>query len=154
MSSRLFQTVREEQGLAYNIHSSVSFFDDVGDMVISAGLDAEQVSATLAIIMRELRRAAVQLPSPAELRRARDYVMGQIDLSLENTESQMMNLGEQLVGHGRVIPVDEVKRHLAEVTPGQVRTLAQRCFRPERCSLALISPLRRIARLERAFGAL
>ena len=98
MSSRLFQVVREDRGLAYNIYSSLSFFDDTGDLVISAGLDTDNVFRTLKLILRELRRLTEAPPAAAELRRARDYVIGQMDLSLESTESQMMWLGEQLLG--------------------------------------------------------
>src|SRR5208282_1501288 len=56
MSSRLFQTVREDQGLAYSIASSASFFDDAGDIVISAGLDLDKVEKTLKIILHEMKR--------------------------------------------------------------------------------------------------
>jgi predicted Zn-dependent peptidase len=142
MSSRLFQIVREDHGLAYSIYSSLSFFDDVGDLVVSAGLETENLRRVLALILRELQRLREQLPTAAELRRARDYVLGQIDLSLENTESQMMWLGEQLLGYGRVFPPAEIKQRLAEVTPAQVRAVARDFFRPERLNLALVSPLK------------
>ena len=56
MSSRLFQVVREDRGLAYSIYSTASFFDDAGDLVISAGLDTDNLLSTLRLIMRELRR--------------------------------------------------------------------------------------------------
>ena len=150
MSSRLFQVVREDRGLAYNIYSSLSFFDDTGDLVISAGLDTDNVFKTLKLILRELRRLTEAPPAAAELRRARDYVIGQMDLSLESTESQMMWLGEQLLGHGRLIPVGEIKRRLAYVTAGEVRAVARDFFRPERLNLALVSPLKSDANLSRA----
>ena len=142
MSSRLFQVVREDRGLAYNIYSSLSFFDDTGDLVVSAGLDTENLPKTLKLILRELRRLVEAPPAAAELRRARDYVIGQIDLSLENTESQMMWLGEQLLGYGKVIPALEVKRRLTRVTAGEIRAAARDFFRPERLNLALVSPLK------------
>ena len=142
MSSRLFQVVREDRGLAYNIYSSLSFFDDTGDLVISAGLDAENVDKTLSLIRRELRRLTITPPSASELRRARDYVIGQIDLSLENTESLMMWLGEQLLGYGEVIAPAEVKRRLSQVTAREIRAVARDFFRGERSSLALVSPLK------------
>src|SRR6266545_5578887 len=69
MSSRLFQVVREDRGLAYNIYSSLSFFDDTGDLVISAGLDTENVASTLSLIQRELRRLTATPPAASELRR-------------------------------------------------------------------------------------
>ena len=94
MSSRLFQVVREDRGLAYSIYSTPSFFQDTGDLVISAGLDTDNLPRTLRLILRELRRLTQSPPSAAELRRARDYVIGQINLSLESADSQMNWLGE------------------------------------------------------------
>ena len=142
MSSRLFQVVREDRGLAYNIYSSLSFFDDTGDLVISAGLDTANLSKTLKLILCELQRLAASPPAPTELRRARDYVIGQIDLSLENTESQMMWLGEQLLGYGKIVPAREIKARLARVTAGEIRAAARDFFRPKRLNLALVSSLK------------
>jgi predicted Zn-dependent peptidase len=140
MSSRLFQEIREDRGLAYSIYSTPSFFHDTGDLVISAGLDTEELRPTLHLVMRELGRLAQRPPSRAELRRARDYVMGQIDLSLENTENQMNWMGEQLLGYGEVIGPDDIKRRLGSVTASQIRDAARDFFRPERFNLALVSP--------------
>ena len=142
MSSRLFQVVREDRGLAYNIYSSLSFFDDTGDLVISAGLDTDNLPMTLQLIVRELRRLHQQPPNIAEFRRARDYIFGQLDLSLESTENQMMWLGEQLLGYGKVLSPGEIKRRLSEVTPAAVRTVARNFFRAERLNLALVTPLK------------
>ena len=139
MSSRLFQVVREERALAYNIYSSISFFDDIGDLVISAGLDTDNLSKTLQLILREMRRLAATPPGVTELRRARDYIIGQIDLSLENTESQMMWLGEQLLAYGKIVPAQQIKTRLTRVTAGEIRAAAHDFFRPERLSLALVS---------------
>ena len=142
MSSRLFQVVREDRGLAYSIHSSLSFFDDVGDLVIAAGLDPDKLTPTLNWIVQELRRLAATPPTAAELRRARDYVLGQFDLSLESTENQMMWLGEQLLGYGKTTSPAETKRRLGKVTAGEIRAVARDFFRPERLNLALVSPLK------------
>jgi len=142
MSSRLFQSLREDHALTYNIYSSLSFFDDVGDLVISAGLETDDLPAALKLIFKELKRLASVPPTRTELRRARDYAIGQIDLSLENTESQMMWLGEQMLGYGKVISPREIKSRLTEVTAGQIRKVASDFFRPNRVNLALVSPLK------------
>jgi predicted Zn-dependent peptidase len=147
MSSRLFQVVREDRGLAYSIYSTPSFFGDSGDLVISAGLDTGNLTQTLRLIMRELRRIREAAPSAAELRRARDYVIGQIDLSLESTDNQMNWLGEQLLGYGRIFQPGEVKRRLREVTAGEIRAVACDFFRPDRLNLALVSPLNTASRV-------
>jgi predicted Zn-dependent peptidase len=142
MSSRLFQVVREDRGLAYSIYSSPVFFDDAGSLIISAGLDLDNLPKTLKLIMRELARLRESAPGAVELRRARDYVIGQLDLSLESTDSQMMWLGENLIGHGKVISPREVKRRMSKVTAGEIRAVARDFFRPENLNLALVSPLK------------
>ncbi len=149
MSSRLFQVVREDRGLAYSIYSTPSFYGDAGDLVISAGLDTDNLPKTLQLIARELRRIREKAPSAAELRRAQDYVIGQIDLSLEGTENQMNWLGEQLLGYGRTFRPAEVKRRLREVTASEIRAVARDFLRPERMNLALVSPLKTVGRLAR-----
>jgi predicted Zn-dependent peptidase len=142
MSSRLFQTVREESALAYSIYSTPSFFGDTGDLVVSAGLDTDNLTKTLRLILRELGRFAKAPPGVAELRRARDYVLGQIDLGSESTDTQMNWLGEQLLGYGRLFELAEIQRRLREVTPGQIRAVARDFVRPQAMNLALVSPLR------------
>ena len=76
------------------------------------------------------------------MRRARDYVLGQIDLGLESTDSQMMWLGEQLVGYDKIIGPEEIKQRLSDVKAGEIRAVARDFFRPERLNLALVSPLK------------
>lgn len=147
MSSRLFQVVREDRGLAYSIYSSIGFYDDVGALNISAGLDTEKVAETLKLITRELKNLRDFLVGPSELRRARDYVIGQLDLSLESTENQMMWLGEQWLGYGKTFQRDEIIQRIMDVRPGELRAAARAFFRPERICLSLVSPLKRASGL-------
>ena len=149
MSSRLWQILREDRGLAYSIGSSIGCFDDVGTLTVSAGLDTEKVGEALRLIMREMKRLAATTVAAAEFRRARDYVIGQIDLSLENTENQMMWLAEQFLGYGKILSTAEIKQRLLAVTANQVRAVARDFFLPERFCLALVSPLKTAARLEK-----
>jgi predicted Zn-dependent peptidase len=153
MSSRLFQCVREEHGLAYSIYSANSFFDDAGDIVIAAGLDLDNLEKTLKLILREMKRLTAQLVPASELRRARDYLIGQLDLSLENSENQMMWAGEQWLGYGKIIHPDEFKKRLGAVTARQVCAAARDFFQPDRTNLALISPLKSAAGLEKILAA-
>lgn len=141
MSSRLFQIVREDHGLAYNICSSLSLLEDTGALVISAGLETERTPKALKLITRELTNLANIAPTQGELRRARDYAIGQLDLSLENTENHMMWLGEQYLGYGNIKTAAEVKRTLAKVTAAEIRAVAKTFFQPKNLSLALVSPL-------------
>jgi predicted Zn-dependent peptidase len=142
MSSRLFQVLREDHGLAYSIHSGLSLFDEVGALTISAGLDPDKLQQALKLIMTEVRRAKEIAPTAAELRRARDYLIGQLEIGLESTESQMTWIGEQLLAYGKIISPGEAKRRLSEVKPSQVRAVARDVFRSNRMNLAVVSPLK------------
>lgn len=152
MSSRLFQSLREDRGIAYDVSSSVSFFADCGDLSIYAGVEHDQLAKVLRLIAAELRQLTTKAPSATEVRRARDYVIGQFDLALEGTEPHMTWLGERLIGHGQIIPAALTREHLAAVTPAQIRAVARDCFRPGRLNLALVSPLKTAAHLAPLLG--
>ncbi|MDP7584919.1 MAG: pitrilysin family protein [Verrucomicrobiota bacterium] len=142
MSSRLFQSIREEHGLAYSIYSTPNFYHDTGSLTIAAGLDTAHTQKALKLTLDELRRLRDKPPGARELRRARDYLIGQLELSLESTESQMNWVGEQLLGFDQIIPPDEIKARLNEIRPGDIRRVASDFFRPERLCLSLVSPLK------------
>ncbi len=152
MSSRLFVELRENRGLAYDIHSSLSFFEDTGDLVISAGLDADNVEKALKLMLRELRRLSEKPIGAAELRRAKDYVIGQMELNLESTENHMMTIGEQILGWGKITAPEEVARRLRAVRPSDIRRATEDFLKPERMSLALVSPRKDGTALEKQLG--
>lgn len=149
MSSRLFQVIREDRGLAYSIYSTPSFFADTGDLVISAGLDAEKLPEVLRLIIQELRRFREKPPTPSELRRARDYVIGQVELGSESTEAQMNWLGEHLLGYKRILSPAHFKSMLRKISGAEIQSTARDFFRPDRLNLALVSPLKTCRHLEK-----
>jgi predicted Zn-dependent peptidase len=140
MSSRLFQVVRETHGLTYNIQSSLTCWADVGDIVVSAGLDTRDLGRTLRLVVGEIDRLISRPPGKAELNRARDYVLGQFDLALEGTESHMMWLGEHALGHESPASPAKVRETLAAVTPADVRGVAAEFLGPAHRTLAIVSP--------------
>ena len=85
--------------------------------------------------------------------RARDYLIGQLDLSLESTENQMMWAGEQWLGYGRIFPPEMVKQRLCEVGPAEVRAAAREFIRPDQFNLALVSPLKSARGVEKLLAA-
>ena len=122
-------------------------------MTISAGLDLDNLTKTLKLVMRELSALKRTLVTSAELRRARDYVIGQIDMSLESTDSQMMWLGEQLIGYGKTIsPEGNQTTHQRSQSQRNPRR-SPRFFPPERLNLALVSPLKSDKGLQKLLGA-
>jgi len=139
MSSRLFQIVREKYGLAYSVHSSCHLFSDTGTLTISAGLDREKHLKAQQLILRELGRFRDRPVGARELRRAKDYVIGQLVLSLESTSNQMMWLGDNLLSHGRFMSPEKAMKAISAVAPEDIQALANRFFRRSRLSVAVVS---------------
>lgn len=142
MSSRLFQVLREDRGLAYNVYSSMTTLEDTGSLTISAGVDTGKVEAVLRLVLKELGRLRQRRISLQELDRARDYLLGQMDLSLESTENHMMHLGEQIMAYRSVFSPDEIRRRLAATTREEVLAAARDFLTADRLHLAVVSPLR------------
>ncbi len=140
MSSRLFQTIRERHGLAYSIQSATSFFADTGAFVVSAGLDNRRVPRALGLIMRELKTISRRPPTPGEVRRAKDYAIGQMRLGLESSSNQMMWMGEHLLAYGFIPNPEVTERKLEAVRPEAIQAVAADLFRDNRVCAAMITP--------------
>ena len=140
MSSRLFQELREKHGLAYSVHSSMHLYADTGVLDIAAGVDTKRMSKAVELILREVSLLKEKLVGAQELRRAKDYAIGQLRIGLENTGSQMMWVGENLLGYGKVISPDEVVRRLEAVDAGDIREVARQVLHRRNTSAAMITP--------------
>lgn len=141
MSSRLFQTIREDRGLAYSIYSEMNPFRDTGSLCIFAGIAADKTEQVLQLTMQELRRLKENTVSDGELKRAKDQLKGNIVIGLESSGSRMANLARQQMYFGRFFDVDEITREINAVTPEHIQALAQELFRPEAIALTLLGNL-------------
>jgi predicted Zn-dependent peptidase len=140
MSSRLFQSIREKHGLAYSINSSASFLKDTGSFNISAGIENNKLTRALELILKELKKLAHHPPSAHELRCAKEYALGQMHLALESTTNQMMWMGENLIGHGRVLDPGKLSNQIEAVSREEIRMAARDLVLNHRLNLAVVSP--------------
>ncbi len=141
MSSRLFREVREKRGLVYEIGTQIKRFEDTGAFVIHAGCETAKLASTLQTIVTELGRLARTPISRAELRRAKDYYAGQLQMGLEDTMDHMLWMGEQAVTVGRVARPDHLLKYLARVTEQDIRRVARRLFATPKLHLAVVGPI-------------
>ncbi|MBN2302729.1 MAG: insulinase family protein [Lentisphaerae bacterium] len=140
MSSRLFQVVREQHGLAYSVHSSFQLYKETGALVVSAGLDRKRHDKAFSLIIKELNRLKRRPVGSRELKRAKDYVIGQLRLGMESTTYQMMWLGENIMSYGRVILPSETIKIISKITASDIRDLAETIIKGAKTSVAMISP--------------
>jgi predicted Zn-dependent peptidase len=141
MSSRLFQTIREDQGLAYSIYSEMNPFRDAGSLCIYAGTSVDKTARLLRLTLDELQRLKEETVSDVELKRAKDQLRSNIVLGLESSSSRMSNLARQQLYFGRFFGVDEITEQIDAVTPETVQTIARQLFRPEAMALTLLGNL-------------
>src|ERR1700738_4998213 len=141
MSSRLFQSVREEQGLAYSIYSEMNPFHDTGSLSVYAGTAVDKTEKVLQLTLRELTRLKEETVTDAELKRAQDQLKSNIVIGLESSGSRMANLARQQMYFGRFFGVEEITREIEAVTPDTIQRLARQLFRPEVMALTLLGNL-------------
>ncbi|HEY4381639.1 MAG TPA: pitrilysin family protein [Acidobacteriaceae bacterium] len=141
MSSRLFQTIREDRGLAYSIYSETNPFRDTGCLAIYAGTSTAKITEVLSLTLAELRRLKEEAAPDAELKRAKDQLKSNIVLGLESSSSRMSNLARQEMYFGRFFSVDEIIAEVEAIQPADVQSLAQQLFRPEAIALTILGNL-------------
>jgi predicted Zn-dependent peptidase len=140
MSSRLFQAVREERGLAYDIGSSSVEYADCGALQVSAGVDPGDLRAALAAILAELGRLAGEDVPARELDKVKAFLAGSLEVRLDDTRHLSSWAGGQEALHVRVVTLEEAIERIAGVTAGDVRRLAGELFRDEFLRLAVVAP--------------
>ena len=141
MSSRLFQSVREERGLAYSIYSETSPFRDTGSVAVYAGCAVENTREVLDLTLAEFRRLKAELVSEEELSRAKEQLKTNMVLGLESSGARMSSLARQQMYYGRFFTVDEITAEVDAVDANDLQRLATQLLKPEALTLTLLGNL-------------
>ncbi len=149
MSSRLFQKIREEKGLAYSVFSFVDAFDETGAIGVYVGTDAENAPLAVSLVMQELRAMADEI-GQAELDRARALLRSSLLMGRESPTNRAETAAGQWFTHGRVPSVTEIKERLGAVTVDEARACAQHALSGAP-AVAIVGPVDK-ARVKRALG--
>ncbi len=143
MSSRLFQEVREREGLVYAIHSGVQAYVDTGTLYVYAAADEKNFSKVLKStlkVIRELKKTGV---TEEELCRAKDHLKGSLMLSLESTSSRMNRLAKHEMHHGTFFSMDAMLAAIDGVRHEEVQALVTELLDEDRLALTTLGPLDR-----------
>ena len=141
MSSRLFQSVREDAGLAYSIYSELSPYRDTGALSVYAGTSIEKTREMIRLIVEEFRRLKDTPVSDDELERAKNQSKGNIVLGLESSSARMSNLARQQMYYSKFATVDEIIADVDSVTPADIQRLANELLDCNQISLTLLGNL-------------
>ncbi len=141
MSSRLFQNIREKQGLAYAVYSELSMYSDSGCLAIYAGTSLESARKVVDSITQEFRDLKENPVPEEELRRAKDHLKGSFMLGLESTSSRMGNLARQELYFKRFFSLDDMVESIEKVTAEDVQRVAREFFESKNIALAMLGNL-------------
>jgi predicted Zn-dependent peptidase len=140
-SSRLWQSIREDRGLAYAIGAGGNTFTDVGMFTIYAGVSPVHIDQVLDLSLKELRRVVREPVSADELKLAKDQAIASVLLSLESSSARAGALARQEIVHGRRIPTDQILQRIEAVTQEDTLRLAQEHFTTSKLALAALGNL-------------
>jgi predicted Zn-dependent peptidase len=140
MSSRLFQNIREQQGLVYAIFSELNPYRDTGCLSVYAGTSRQSAAKVVESIVKEFR-AIKQPVSDDELRRAKDQLKGSLMLSLESSSARMSNLARQEMYFDRFLGLDEIIERIEAVTKDDLLEMANDFFKTEAIAVTVLGNL-------------
>ena len=140
-SSRLWQSIREERGLAYSIGAGGNTFRDVGMFTIYAGTSPAQMDEVFDLALNELRRVVREPVSEDELELAKQQATSSVLLSLESSSTRVGALARQEIIHGRRIAPDEIIQSINSVTREDAQRVAQTCFKTAALSVGALGNL-------------
>src|SRR5215470_13336772 len=141
MSSRLFQNIRERQGLAYAIYSDLNPYRDTGCLSVYAGTSRESAVRVVESVVGEFKKLKEIPISAEELRRSKDQLKGSLMLSLESSTARMSNLARQEMYFDRFYTLDELIEKIEEVSTDDLQNLANNFFRPENIAVTVLGNL-------------
>jgi predicted Zn-dependent peptidase len=141
MSSRLFQNIRERQGLAYSIYSDLNPYRDTGCLAVYAGTSRASTAKVVQSVVEEFRKLKQETVSDEELRRSKDQLKGSLMLSLESSTARMSNLARQEMYFERFYDLDELIEKIEAVTAADLQSLANEFFQTEKVAVAALGNL-------------
>jgi predicted Zn-dependent peptidase len=138
LSSRLFQKMRDEMGICYYVNSSNEKYTDHGFLAVSAGVDSKRVNEAITTIISELNKLKNILVKQDELNKVKQYLIGNLNLGLESSDSQAGFLGGQEVLRKDLKTPEDVIKEIKAVTADEIKFVAERIFKNEGLNLAIV----------------
>jgi len=139
-TSRLFETIREQEGLAYSIYTFHSSYWNAGMMGLYAAVAPENLAKTVELSFGELKRVRDEPIPDDEVTLNREQLKGGLLMALESTFNRMTRMCKSYMYHGRIIGVDEIVAAIDAVTAESMQQLAQERFTPEQCAMVILGP--------------
>ena len=143
-SSRLFQRIRQQEGMAYSIGSYLESISDAGFIYITMGLDVSKIKKAVSLTLKELQRLKLRPPGHPELERMQEYLCNQHAMYLERVDNRMSWAGEQAIKNAPFDNLEQTRQALRSVTPKDIQQMANELFRSSCLKIAVVGPIRKV----------
>jgi predicted Zn-dependent peptidase len=139
-SSRLFQKVREENGIGYQINTFLNSFYDISTFGVYLSTNDKQIGKAHQLIFEEIEKIKNKKVGEIELNRAKEYLIGNMLMSLESTTNRMLNIAQSMIYYNKIKSVEETVQKIRQVTPKEIRELANEAFEDGTLTNVVLSP--------------
>ncbi len=131
MSSRLFQKIREDRGLAYSIYSYMSNFKEGGLFTIYAGTTPKDYNEVIQIVLEEFEEIKKNSVTEKELERSKNQFLSSLTFGLENSRARMSRLANSYLTYGRIKTVEETIEEIERISCEDIKKVANKVFSEE-----------------------
>ncbi len=142
MSSRLFQKLREEMGVGYYVRAYNDTYTDHGFLEVSAGVDNKRIKEVIKAVLVELKKLKTELVSEHELRKIKDFIVGNLNLELESSDDIANFYGGQEILRKPILKPAEVAEKIRKVTAKDIQKISKEIFQNKKLNMALIGPFK------------
>lgn len=139
-SSRLFQTIREKNGIAYQVNSFLNSFYDTSSFGVYLSTNEKQADKAQALVINEFKKIREKLVSEKELSRAKEYIKGNMILNLESTTSRMFRMSNSELYYNRFVTIEEVIKMIDSVSVKEIIEIANEILEENYLTKVIISP--------------
>src|SRR3989344_4992571 len=151
MSSRLFQKLREEMGVGYYVHSGIDSYTDHGYLAVSTGVDTNRVSEVVSAVLGELKKMADERVPKEELKKAKDYLVGNMYLSLESSDSLAEYYAMQDVLNDEILTPKELASKIEKVTAEEIQSVTKEIVKDKGLNMAIVGNIKDRKTIENIF---
>ena len=138
MSSRLFQKIREENGLSYSVYSYLNTYSDCGSFVIYAGMNPDELERVLSLINDEINLIKKEGLSEKEILCSTEQLKSSIIMGLESMSNRMSNYGKNLLLRGEIDDYDALMKKISRVNTKRIKEIIEKIFVPEKMNIAVL----------------
>ncbi len=139
-SSRLFQKIREDNGIAYQVNTFLNSFFDISTFGVYLSTNEKSIHKAQSLIFEEIEKIKSKKVSQVELERAKEYLIGNMLLSLESTTNRMLNIAQSMIYFNKIRSIENTIKKIREVSATEIRELANELFEAGALTKIVLSP--------------